>query len=46
MNFEEPVVEVVGPATELIQTQSGGHLDGGNLHHSRIQMLTPLEEEE
>jgi len=45
MNHEEPTLEVVGSATELIQTKTGGSGDGGNLGHSLSMMLSALEEE-
>lgn len=43
MDYEAPVVEVVGPASHLIQNYAGPHTDGDGYQFS--QGLGPLDEE-
>jgi hypothetical protein len=35
MEYETPTVEVVGPASELIQAYAGPHTDGGGYEFSQ-----------
>ena len=44
MDYEEPVVEVVGPARELIQTYAGPYNDGGGWSFSEGFICSALED--
>lgn len=45
MNYETPAVEVIGPASELIQNYFGPQTDGGGYTFSQGAVIAPLEEE-
>ncbi len=45
MVYESPAVHVVGPASELIQNNFGGSIDGGPFGYNHLAVLVNLEEE-
>jgi len=45
MNYETPTVEVVGPASELIQASNGPRMDGDGYALSLGITCSALEEE-
>jgi len=44
MNYEAPAVEIVGPASELIQAYAGPRMDGGGWTFSQGAICSVLEE--
>ncbi len=46
MQYEAPVVEIVGAASELIQNHFGGDLDGGPTGLNHLPLYVPLELDE
>jgi hypothetical protein len=44
MNYESPAVEIVGQASELIQTFYGPRIDGGGTSFSQGAICSELEE--
>jgi hypothetical protein len=45
MEYETPVVEVVGPASDLIQAYAGPRMDGDGYMYSQGLTCGPQEEE-
>jgi hypothetical protein len=45
MNYESPAVYAVGPASELIQNNFGGSIDGGPIGYNHESVLINIEEE-
>ncbi len=46
MQYEAPVVEIVGAASALIQNNFGGNLDGGPIGYNHLPVQVPLERDE
>ncbi len=46
MQYEAPVVEIVGAASALIQNNFGGSIDGGPIGYNREAVQMPLERDE
>jgi hypothetical protein len=44
MDYETPAIEILGPASELIQAYVGPLTDGGGYSFSQGYMCSPLEE--
>ncbi len=46
MQYEAPAVEIVGAASELIQNNFGGSIDGGPAGYNHLPLYVPLELDE